>query len=520
VAGQDRPGDRPGIEVGPDPGAVGAGGDDPVDRGEVTSRSGGNDGQSLGTTASRGFLWANVGIFTRYVLAIVLAAVLARILPPADYAVMVTLLLLVFYFDNALDLGMGAALVYEQESGVSERVQVAFSANVVLGAVLGVVALLVAPVVGWYFQAESYIGVFRLFAVVVVLSALNTVPWSLFMRDMDFRRRSVVEVTRDVTRTGLTIALAVAGYGAWSVVIGFIASNAITLVLTWWLLRFWPTLQWNWRIIRELFDYAWKVAGNRVLSVLALNGDYFIVGNRNNAQYATYYQAFKLPEFVMGAQLNALSAVLFPMFARIRSEGPGALREGMFKALRLVAIFSFPVGVGLALVARDAFTLLFGNPDPVGIQTMEVLSLTGAVVGLGFANGDLLMAINRPGVLLRINSVMVPLMLVIMWFVAPAGVVWVAVVHLGIQTVFLTIRQVIVDGLIGARHLDALKCLGPGLVVVCCVSALGLPARILTPGGWWSMLVIVVAGAAGGLVSLAVPAVRSEITEVVARVRG
>jgi len=486
----------------------------------VTSRSGGNDGQSLGTTASRGFLWANVGIFTRYVLAIVLAAVLARILPPADYAVMVTLLLLVFYFDNALDLGMGAALVYEQESGVSERVQVAFSANVVLGAVLGVVALLVAPVVGWYFQAESYVGVFRLFAVVVVLSALNTVPWSLFMRDMDFRRRSVVEVTRDVTRTGLTIALAVAGYGAWSVVIGFIASNAITLVLTWWLLRFWPTLQWNWRIIRELFDYAWKVAGNRVLSVLALNGDYFIVGNRNNAQYATYYQAFKLPEFVMGAQLNALSAVLFPMFARIRSEGLGALREGMYKALRLVAIFSFPVGVGLALVARDAFTLLFGNADPVGIQTMEVLSLTGAVVGLGFANGDLLMAINRPGVLLRINSVMVPLMLVTMWFVAPAGVVWVAVVHLGIQTVFLTIRQVIVDGLIGARHLDALKCLGPGLVVVCCVSALGLPARILTPGGWWSMLVIVVAGAAGGLVSLAVPAVRSEITEVVARVRG
>ncbi|MFM7508867.1 MAG: oligosaccharide flippase family protein, partial [Actinomycetota bacterium] len=227
----------------------------------MTSRSGGNDGQSLGTTASRGFLWANVGIFTRYVHAIVLAAVLARILPPADYAVMVTLLLLVFFFDNALDLGMGAALVYEQESGVSERVQVAFSANVVLGAVLGVVALLVAPVVGWYFQAESYVGVFRLFAVVVVLSALNTVPWSLFMRDMDFRRRSVVEVTRDVTRTGLTIALAVAGYGAWSVVIGFIASNAITLVLTWWLLRFWPTLQWNWRIIRELFDYAWKVAG-------------------------------------------------------------------------------------------------------------------------------------------------------------------------------------------------------------------------------------------------------------------
>ena len=496
------------------------GGDDPVDPGELRSRSGGNDGKSLGTTASRGFLWANVGIFTRYVLAIVLAAVLARVLPTADYAVMVTLLLLVFYFDNALDLGMGAALVYEQEEGLSRRVQVAFSANVVLGVVLGLLALAIAPVIGWYFQAEDFVPVFRLFAVVVVLSALNTVPWSLFMRDMDFRRRSGVEVTRDVTRTVLTIVLAVRGLGAWSVVIGLIASNAVTLVLTWWLLRFRPTLQWDWRIIRELFDYAWKVAGNRVLSVLALNGDYFVVGNRNNAQYATYYQAFKLPEFVMGAQLNALSAVLFPMFARIRSDGPEAIREGMYRALRLVAMFSFPVGIGLALVARDSFTLLFGDANPVGIQTMEVLSITGAVVGLGFANGDLLMAINRPGVLLRINAVMVPVMLVAMWFVAPAGVVWVAVVHLVTQSVFLTVRQGIVDRIVGAPHLAALRCLVPGLVVALCVAAAGLPVRLATPGGWWSLLAIVAAGALGGLVSLAAPSVRREAFDVVAKLRG
>lgn len=496
-------------------------GDDGVDLTTLDERSGGNDGASLGTTASRGFLWANLGIFTRYVLAIVLAAVMARVLPDADYAVMVTLLLLVFYFDNALDLGMGAALVYEQEEGLSDRVQVAFTANVLLGGVLGVLAVLIAPLIGAYFRAEAYVGVFRAFAVVVVLSALNTVPWSLFMRNMDFRRRSMVEITRDVTRVGLTIALAFAGWGAWSVIVGFVASNTVTLVLTWTLLRFWPTLQWNLTIVRELFGYAWKVAGNRVLGVLALNGDYFIVGNRNNAQYATYYQAFRLPEFVMGAQLNGLSAVLFPMFSRIRSEGPEALRQGMYRSLRLVALFSFPVGIGLALVARDSFTLLYGDANEVGIRTMEVIALAGAVTGLGFATGDLLMAINRPGVLLRINAVMVPVMLVAMWFVAPEGVVWVATVHLVVQIVFITVRQVVVDRLIGARDLTALACVVPGLVVAAAVLAAGLPVRLATSGGWWSMVAIVAAGGVGGLVALlAVPSARREVLDVVAKVRG
>ena len=78
--------------------------------------------QSVGTAASRGFLWANVGVATRYVSALVLAAVLARVLEPTEYAVMVTLMVLTYYLDNALDMGLGAALVYEQEEGITRRV--------------------------------------------------------------------------------------------------------------------------------------------------------------------------------------------------------------------------------------------------------------------------------------------------------------------------------------------------------------------------------------------------------------
>lgn len=496
-------------------------GDDPVDLRELDEQRGGSGGQSLGTTASRGFLWANVGIFTRYAAALVLAAVLARVLTTTDYAVMVTLMLITFYFDNALDLGMGAALVYEQEEGVSRRVQVAFTANVGLGLVLAAVAVLVAPVIGAFFRQQDFVGLFRCLAVVIVLSALNTVPWSLFMRNMDFRRRAVVEVSRDLTRVGVTIALAAAGWGAWGVMVGLIAAYAVALVLTWAVLRFRPTLAWDGGIVRQLFGYAWKVAGNRVLGILALNGDYFVVGNRRNDQYAIYYQAFRLPEFVMGAQLNALSAVLFPMYSRIRAQGPDAIREAMYKALRIVALFSFPVGVGMALIARDAFTLFYGTEVDAAIRTMEIISLAGAVTGLGFATGDLLMATNRPGVLLRINAVMVPTMLVTMWFVAPEGIVWVALVHLGIQVVFVSARQVIVDRMIGASGARAASALLPGLAVSALIVAAALPVRLATDTGLLSLVLVGLAGVAGGLVGLAVvPPARREVLDLVARLRG
>jgi len=476
---------------------------------------------SVGTAASRGFLWANLGVFTRYASALVLAAALARLLDPTEYAVMVTLMVVTFYFDNALDMGMGAALVYEQEQGITYRVQVAFTTTIGITAVLATTALFGAPLIGSYFSLSEYTTVFRLLAVVVVLSGCAAIPWSLFTRSMDFKRRAVVEVVRDLTRFVLTLGLAFAGFGAWSVIIGMIAGYFMWASMTWFFLHFRPTLAWNRSIAGELFSFAWRMAGTRFLGVLSLNGDYVIIGNRRPDEYPLYYQAFRLPEFVMGAQLNAMSAVLFPMYARIRAEGRVAMADALYRALRFVALFSIPVGLGLAIVARDAILVMYGSDSQVTIMTMQVLSVTGCVVGLGFASGDLLFAIGRPGVMVRINMVMVPVMLVTMWFVASEGIVWVAVVHLVVATVFTFIRQVVVNRIVGASMLRAAGTLVPGLVLGACVVAFALPARLLTPGGFTSMLAIVAAGGLGGLVGLGLNrSAREQLLELVAKVRG
>ena len=374
--------------------AAGAGPSTPAgpDSGGAAPAGGGSAGaepaaqQSVGTAASRGFLWANVGVFTRYASALVLAALLARVLTTTEYAVMVTLMVVTYYFDNALDMGMGAALVYEQETGITERVQVAFTATLGITVVLSSVAFLGAPVIAGYFKIPDYVNVLRCLAVVVVLSGCTAIPWSLFVRSMDFRRRAVVEVARDLTRFGLTVGLALAGFGAWAVMIGLLGAYFVWFAMTWFFMRFRPTLAWDLTIAKQLFAYAWRMAGSRLLGVLSLNGDYVVVGNRRPDQYPQYYQAFRLPEFIMGAQLNAMSAVLFPMYSRIRSEGTMPMREALYKALRLVALFSLPVGVGLALVARDSIAIMYGldgetalrgDPDDAGAGVGRLLRRAG-----------------------------------------------------------------------------------------------------------------------------------------------
>ena len=477
--------------------------------------------EDLGTAATRGYLWANVGLLSRFGVAFVLASVLARSLSKSDYDAMVALTVVMLYADTTLDLGMGASLIYEQETGRSRRVNVAFTANVALALVLAVAAVGLAPVLGAVFNLADYVGVFMIMGPIIVISGLNTVPWALLNRDLSFRPRAVSELLRDGTRLVLTLILVLHyDLGIWGVVWGFVASRTVWTVVTWIATRYKPILAWERSIVKELFAYAWHMAGNRFLGLLALNGDYFVVGNRTSS-LDLYYQAFRLPEIVMGGQLNAMSAVLFPMYSRIRTEGPDALRSAMYRALRIVGLFSIPVGIGLALVARDVITVMFGTGDSAAVPTMELISLTGCVTGLGFATGDLLYAINRPGLLMRINLVMVPTMLATMWFVAPHGIEWVAFTHLCIQAVFVTIRQVVVNGLVGASMMKVVLSCGPGMVVATGVLVFALPVRLLTDAGALSGLLVTLAGAVGAALALAVsPPARTELMELVAKVRG
>lgn len=477
--------------------------------------------QSLGTQATRGYLWANLGLLSRFGVALVLASVLARALSSEEYSVMVALTVVMLYTDTALDLGMGASLIYEQEVGQGRRVQIAFSANAAFAVVLGVVAVAAAPLLAGLFGLEDYVPVFMMLGPLVVLTGLNTVPWALFTRDLAFRPRAFTELFRDGARLVVTVALVmVLDLGIWGVVWGFVAGRVVWLVGTWVAMRFRPVLAWDTTVVKELYAYAWRMAGNRFLGLLALNGDYFVVGNRTSS-LDLYYQAFRLPEIVMGGQLNAMSAVLFPMYSRIRSEGTAALREGMYRALRIVALFSIPVGLGLALVARDAITVMFATGDTAAVPTMELISITGAITGLGFATGDLLYAINRPGLLMRINAVMVPVMLVAMWFVAPYGIEWVAAVHLGTQVVFITVRQVAVNRLLDASMVLALGSCVPGVLVGAAVVAAALPVRLLTEPGLASAVAITLAGTLGAAVALGLSrSARAVFLDVVDKLRG
>ncbi len=146
-----------------------------------------DEGESLSRKASGSFAWALLSFFLLQVGSYATYWIASKALGSEQLGVVASALTLVFWIDILLDLGMGAAVIYEQEKGQSRRIDVAFTVNVMVATLVATVILVAAPAVDSFFQIGN-IPMLRLLAVVVMAKGLTQIPDSLLKRDLDFRR--------------------------------------------------------------------------------------------------------------------------------------------------------------------------------------------------------------------------------------------------------------------------------------------------------------------------------------------
>lgn len=476
---------------------------------DVDEPSGGSQSRLAGA-AARGFLWTLLSFGSNKAVVFATTLVLARLLTPADFGLVAGGLAVLAFLEVALDLGVGSTLIYEQQTGVTDRVRTAFTVNLVVAVALTALAVAAAPAVAGLLRTPGAVDLYRTLTLSLLFRGVGQVQTALLRRDLAFRRRTIVDIARAAVRAGVSVPLALSGFGAWALVWGVLAGEATSSMLAWRLTRFRPALTLDRDALRPLLGFGLTMLATRLISELSSNSDYLIVGRRLGPAELGYYSvAWRLPELLIESVLWVFSSVAFPVYAKARTHGPRAFRNAMLRSLRLVALFSFPVGVGLAIIARDAVLVLFSSRWLPSAPVMAMIALTLAIVSVGYASGDLFPALGRPGLLLKLDaSLAVPIVTAI-WFAAPHGIVVVAAVHLAAVLVYTPVRLTIANRVVGVGMRASLAALWPGLCLSLGVTAGALPLRQLLTPGPVALAAAVTGGVIGALVALLVGAPRA-----------
>lgn len=475
---------------------------------------------TLGTSAAKGLLWSAVSMGANKFVAFASTVVLARLLAPDDFGVFAAALTLMLYLEVALDLGISAAVVYEQEEGLTARLDTAFTTNVLFAAALTLLGIAIAPELSRFLGVPDATLIFRVMSFYLLIRGLGQVNTAVLRRDLNFRRLAVVEISGAAVRAGVSVTFAALGYGVWAIVWGFLLGESASTIAAWVVVRFRPRLRIDTKAARSMLRFGLGVVALDIINELALNSDYLVVANRLGATALGFYTlAYRLPELLVNNAFWVFSRVAFPVYSKGRASGREVMRDTMLRALRLASLFGFAVGTGLAIVSRDAILVLFSDKWNAAVTPMAVISLSVALGSIGFASGDIFPAMGRPGMLVKINAPLTAIRIVGFVIAAQYGIVAVALVHLITNFFYAFVRLAVADRFLGSRFRDSLRALVPGACVAAGITAFALPVRLAMQPGLVSLVLVIVAGMVGGALGLflAGPSVLRELRELVRR---
>ncbi len=440
----------------------------PVSRRRATAR---------GTVVNGAFL---TGLQT---LTLIKSFVAAAFIAASDYGVW-GLLILGIGALTLLKQGLGDKFIQQDEHDEAVAFQHAFTFELTANLVVMALMLAALPVLGLITGEWAVLAPGVVFAAALPAMALKAPIW-IFYRRMHFARQRTVEAVEPIVALLVTVGLAIAGAGYWSLVAGYFAGAwavaAVAVAVSPYPLR----IRFDRRVARSYFEFAWPVVvanGGVMLipsllivvgqEVVGLAGAGLITLAGSIASYTDRVDAM-------------ITETLYPAICRVRDRAD-LLREAFVKSNRLDLMWGVPLGIGIALFAKDLIDFGLGDEWRAGLVLIQVFALTSAANHIGYnwaaflrATGDTRpLAIAGPIVVATFLLVTLPLFVAFKLDGLAAGIAAMTGVSLIVRAHF--VRRLFPTLSLARQGARGLAPVLPGLLVTLALRAAAPGPRTLT----------------------------------------
>ncbi len=422
---------------------------------------------SLGRQAAQGAIWNYAAFLVSKGLLFVATLVLARILSPAQFGLVGMALLVILVLDILRDFGIGAALIYQQ-GDEQAAADLTFILSTGIGLLLFLANWTLAPLTAQFFKTNSpqdtatVVSLLQVLGLSLLFASIGSTQDSLLQKQIDFRRKMIPEVGRTLIKGLLQVALALMGYGVWSLVIGQVVGEACATILLWLVSSWRPTFKIERRLVRPMLGYSVHIMMVNGLGTFLTDVDYLIIGRLlGEAALGLYTLAFRIPELIIRNLAQAVSNVAFPVAARLQAD-LASLRDAYLRMQHYMMVILAPMGFGLYAITPILMRVLFKPQWEPAIPVMEVLTIYMVIGGIGHWPGVIYKAMGRPDILNRLGFVKLTILVPVLWWgAANYGIEGVAWGQLGARIVSMIIDMAVVSRIVHVSVLSNLRIISP-----------------------------------------------------------
>lgn len=326
--------------------------------------------------------WSAITEFVAKLVTPITSMVLARLLTPADFGVMVTAIMVISFAEIFTDAGFQKYLIqrpFDSKQSLYEATNVAFISNLVLSITIWVVIIIFCEQIAELVGNKGRGDVIAVSCFCIPLSAFSSIQMALYKRALNFKLLFWVRSIGVLIPLVVTIPLALITRSYWSLIIGMIALQVSNAIILTYKSDWKPKLKYNSRLFKRMFSFsAWTIAES-VSIWLTSYCDLFIVGKILNDYYLGIYQT----SMTTVAQITSLfsaatTSVLYSSLSKAQ-DNDSEFTQILFKFQRLIGIILIPLSVGI-FVFNDLITeVLLGSQWKEAALLIGIWGLTSGV---------------------------------------------------------------------------------------------------------------------------------------------
>lgn len=314
------------------------------------------------------------------VLTYLQALFVMRLLGPDQIGIYAMAAVVGISVDFISDFGIGDRLVQQDSENLRNYYDCAATLHLIAAVGLCGLVILSAPLLAHIYRQPAL----RLLISVMSYSAFGgflRLPLSLLYRDLNFFQQRLWIFLGRVAGFVVTIGLALAGEGIWSLVIGSLATLLVTGVPAWVLSRFRPRWRLDLAEVKSLVGFSSPVWFSKLAYLTVQQGCIVVLSLSLSTQdVGQYKSAEQLASIVFYLEV-VVGQTIFPVLCRLKND-PVRLGKAFNIANRITVAWVAAFSIALYLFAGDVVRVVL-TPKWAGaelfLRAQGVALLFGAV---------------------------------------------------------------------------------------------------------------------------------------------
>jgi len=395
----------------------------------------------------KGLFWSANSRFSVQAFNLIITAILARLLLPADFGTVGMSLIFIGLVSMINDIGLSSAIIQKKDLEDS-HLHTAFWMNLFAGIFLVIFSFVVSPLIADFFSTAVVEPIIKVSSLSFLITSFALVQRSLLSRQLQFKKLALTEICSSFLSGIIAVYLAVSGFGLWSLVARNLINDIILVSLTLLIYPWKPSLCFSKKSFSDLFNFGFNIIGSSFLGYLRENLDYIIVGRFMGAELLGYYTlAYTLAVYPTKKIAPVLTRVIFPVFSRIKDDNV-KLKKGYVKLILFLSVVIIPAFIGLAVVAPEFILVVYGPKWSYSIVPLQILSLSGIIGSIIPAAESVFYSKGVPEVNLKMNLIKLPITVFALIIGSFYGIVGIAAAVASTSFILSIVTQKIVNSMI------------------------------------------------------------------------